>query len=123
MFAELDVVIVRALLVPTRSIDGSDGFCRQPRVGDQGTIVHVLGRDDFVVESVDASGHTVWLADFHRDELAIPPKGWRFTAEEVSPGVYRATGHGPRSLHVESTDSNLDIAIADCRVFALRFPE
>ena len=123
MFAELDVVIVRALLVPTRSVDGSDGRCRQPRIGDQGTIVHVLDADAFVVESVDASGYTIWLADFRRDELAIPPKAWRFVSEEVSPGVYRATGHGPRGLHVQSTDSNLEIAIADCRAFALRFPE
>jgi hypothetical protein len=78
MFKELDIVVVRALLTPTRHVDGTDTIKRQPRVGDQGTIVHVLGPEAYIVESVDAAGMTVWLADFRADELAPIPIGWQF---------------------------------------------
>jgi len=70
MFNELDTVVVRALATPTRHVDGTDAVKRQPRVGDLGTIVYVLGPGFYVVESVDAAGMTVWLADFRAAELA-----------------------------------------------------
>jgi hypothetical protein len=42
-FRELEVVRVVRLLTPTREVDGTAGLSRQPRVGDVGSIVHVLG--------------------------------------------------------------------------------
>lgn len=46
---------------------------RAPQAGDSGAVVEVLhapGKADlYVVECVDSSGHTVWLADFAADEL------------------------------------------------------
>ncbi len=52
-FGELDVVRVTRLLAPTRRVHGTEDVARPPRVGDVGTIVHVLGEDAFVVECVD----------------------------------------------------------------------
>jgi hypothetical protein len=69
-FSLLDTVVVRSLRTPTRKVDGTESVKRQPQVGDEGAIVHVLGPHDYVVENVDAEGRTVWLADFHVDELA-----------------------------------------------------
>lgn len=46
---------------------------RPPRVGDTGVIVHVFAADGeaagYIVESVDAEGYTVWLADFLPGEV------------------------------------------------------
>jgi hypothetical protein len=44
MFAEPDVVVVSKLLVPSRRVDGTQGCVRQPCLGDDGTVVHVLAR-------------------------------------------------------------------------------
>ena len=120
MFNELDTVVIRSLRTATRRIDGTKAVRRQPRVGDQGAVVHVLGPEDYVVESVDTSGMTLWLADFRVDELASLPDGWRFATDEVSAGVYRATGVGPGGLNVEATDTDSSLALAVCREFALR---
>ena len=38
-----DIVRVRALSVPTREVDGPAAEPPQPRVGDAGTVVAVLG--------------------------------------------------------------------------------
>jgi len=70
-FKELDIVLVRALQTSTRPVDGSELVRRQPRVGGRGIVVHVLGLKAYVVECVDEDGRTVWLADFHDDELAL----------------------------------------------------
>jgi hypothetical protein len=124
MFAELEVVVVRALLVPTRAVSGTEGCVRQPNLGDEGTIVHVLGPRDFIVECVDpGTGYTLWIADFKDMELTAPPRGWLFSLSEVSAGVYRAAGDGPRGLHVESTDDDATRATANCRAFAIQHPE
>ena len=120
MFNELDTVVVRVLITPTRHVDGTDAVKRQPRVGDQGAIVHVLGPDAYVVESVDAAGMTVWLADFRADERAAEPSGWEFSADEISAGVYRARGVGPGGMRVEASDTDPSLALAVCREFVLR---
>jgi hypothetical protein len=73
-FKELDVVVVRSLRTTVRPVDGTAGVTRQPRVGDVGTVVHVLGPADYILECVDTDGRTAWVADFHVDELA-PPTG------------------------------------------------
>ena len=120
MFNELDCVVVRALQSPTRHVDGTEGIKRQPRVGDQGTVVHVLGSNAYVVESVDHAGMTIWLADFSVDELTLPPTGWEFCIDEISAGVYRAAGVGPGGMRTEATDTDPSVAAAVCREFALR---
>lgn len=122
-YREFDVVVVRTLLLPTREVTGSDRVVRQPRAGDQGSIVHILGNDSYIVECVDSSGLTVWLADFHADELAPYLDRWTFDVREVSACVYRAIGTGPRNMRVETTDTDPDRALSDCREFALRYPE
>ena len=119
MFRELEVVLVRKLRSITREVDGTAGAMRQPRIGDQGTVVLVLGDAEYAVESVKASGLTVWLADFHEDELAAALSGWTFAVEEVSAGVYRATGIGPGGLRVEATDTDDSIALSRCRELAI----
>src|SRR6266498_1587325 len=90
--------------------------------GDQGAIVHILGAEHCIVECVDSSGLTSWLADFHVDELAPSLDRWKFDVREVSATVYRAVGIGPRNMHVESTDTDPEKALAECRAFALRYP-
>lgn len=122
-YRELDVVVVRTLFEPTRNVTGTDRVVRQPRVGDQGAIVRILGSEHCTVECVDSSGLTSWLANFQFDELAPRLHRWNFDVREVSASVYRAVGMGPRKMHVESTDTNPDKALADCRAFALRYPE
>ena len=67
---EYDVVRVARLLSNERHLDGTENLVRQPRVGDTGTIVHVNAPgQSYMVESCDADGYTVWLADFERSEL------------------------------------------------------
>ena len=76
-FSEYDVVRVVKLLEAERSITGSKGSTRQPKVGDMGAVVFVSDSSDFsttpvyIVECVDDAGMTVWLADFQEDELEI----------------------------------------------------
>jgi hypothetical protein len=69
--SELDVVRVNQLLATTRTFDGTRGVVREPRIGDVGTIVHVLGGGTFIVEAVDSDGFTLWLADFAAEELEL----------------------------------------------------
>jgi hypothetical protein len=74
---ELDVVRILSLRVPDRPFEGSPGWARDPRVGDLGTIVHVASTCDedslnaYLVECVDKSGMTVWLAEFTEAELEL----------------------------------------------------
>jgi len=121
VFHEFDAVVVQCLSVPTRAVTGTAGMVRQPRVGDCGAVVHVLDSERCTVECVDGSGMTAWLADFSFAELAPPLDHWKFDVREVSAGVYRAVGSGPRNMSVESTDTDADKALADCRAFALRY--
>ena len=65
-------VRVSRLLTPRRAVSGSGAKTRQPEVGDTGTVVEYFGNIDgatYLVESVDADGETVWLAEFSRQEL------------------------------------------------------
>jgi hypothetical protein len=72
---EYDIVRVSRLLVADRSFDGTDAVKRAPRLGDVGTIVYELDPANaaapVVVEMVDDSGMTIWLADFERAELEL----------------------------------------------------
>ena len=40
-------------------------------IGDTGTIVFVLAEGEFIVESVNCDGSTVWLCDFREVDLAL----------------------------------------------------
>ncbi len=71
-FRLLEVVLVTSLRTHDRPVHGSTGFVRQPQVGDYGTVVEILGEGlgmVYIVECVDKAGMTVWLGDFHGDEL------------------------------------------------------
>jgi hypothetical protein len=120
-YHEHDVVVVRLLLQSTRYVTGTTGVVRQPRIGDAGAVVHILDDAHCTVECVDSSGRTCWLADFHVDELTPELADWTFDVHEVSAGVYRGVGRGPQRMSVESTDTDPDKVLADCRTFALRF--
>ena len=122
-FAEHEIVLVRKLLTSYREVTGSSGIGRQPRVGDQAAVVNISKPDHRILECVDSDGRTLWLAEFHVEELAPPLDAWNFRVTEVSAGAYRAEGNGPRRMHVESTDTDPDKALADCREFALRYPQ
>lgn len=72
---EYEAVRVVRLLTRNRAFDGTVGVRRAPQVGDVGTIVHEYDTEDprapVAVENVDPDGHTIWLADFERDELEL----------------------------------------------------
>jgi hypothetical protein len=119
-FRELDTVVIANLLLSSRQVDGTRAVTRQPRVGDLGAVVHVLSDGQYLVECVDESGRTVWLAEFAASELSVQPAGWQFTVDETSAGAYRARGIGPSGAHVETTDTDPSAAIAASRAFALR---
>ena len=72
-FREYNVVRVIAP-IPANRIDRNAGEAREPQVGDIGTIliVHSIqpGQESaFIVESVGADGHTLWMADILASEL------------------------------------------------------
>lgn len=69
---QYQIVRVAKLRSAGREFTGTESVMRAPRVGDIGTICHEYsaGTDATVaVEMVNEVGLTVWLADFHRDEL------------------------------------------------------
>ena len=69
-------VRVSRLLTPQRAVSGSGASVRQPQVGDTGTVVEYFGNLEgatYLVESVDAEGATVWLAEFSAQELVAAP--------------------------------------------------
>lgn len=65
-----DTVRVVRLDEPTRYVSGTAAVVRQPEVGDEGAVVQIE-RGVLLVESVDAEGRTVWLADFFPGELEL----------------------------------------------------
>jgi len=75
MLNELDAVRVVRLHILDRAFTGSPGASRSPKVGDTGAIVHAYDSTDesapFAVECVASDGMTIWLADFHADELEL----------------------------------------------------
>jgi hypothetical protein len=66
-----DVVRVQRLTVPTREVDGPGADPPQPRVGEVGVIVGVLGDDLYLVEHVTDDGRPVWMAEFLAGELVL----------------------------------------------------
>jgi hypothetical protein len=78
-FAQNQVVRVARLLHALEQYDGWKQNQRPPRVGDTGTIVDVLGAPgvamEYVVESLDADGATLWLGTFETEELEANASG------------------------------------------------
>ena len=66
-----DVVRVQRLTVPTREVDGPGAEPPQPRLGDEGTVVAVLGDDLYLVEHSTDDGRSVWMAEFLAGELML----------------------------------------------------
>ena len=73
MLQEYDIVEIRRLRKPNRAYTGTNAVMREPKVGDRGIVVYLLGEDEeemkYVVECVNPAGFTVWLADFWESEL------------------------------------------------------
>ena len=70
-FAPSDVVRVQRLMVPTREVDGPGADPPQPRVGELAVVVDTLGDDLYLVEHLTDDGRSVWMAEFHADELTL----------------------------------------------------
>jgi len=72
---EYDVVRVIRLRTKNRTISGSAGVTRPPRVGDIATVVHEYIPENptapVIVENVGEDGMTIWIADFERDEIEL----------------------------------------------------
>jgi hypothetical protein len=66
-----DIVRVQRLTVPTREVDGPGLEPPQPRVGDQGRVVALLGDDLYLIEHSTDDGQSVWMAEFLAAELAL----------------------------------------------------
>ena len=77
-FIEFDEVRIVTVHGPAEDHLAATGSIRPPRVGDTGTIVHLVPTHDpdnpttrYLVEDVAPDGTTVWLAEFSRDELEL----------------------------------------------------
>jgi hypothetical protein len=71
---QYQLACVVQLRYPLDTYDGWRVNRRPPAIGDMGTIVDILHApglpNKYVVESSDADGITIWLADFDAEELA-----------------------------------------------------
>ena len=76
-FEPFDTVRVARLLVADREVDGSSAEPPQPRVGEEGSVVEVVGDDLYLVERVTDDGRTLWLAEFDEQELALGHRAGR----------------------------------------------
>lgn len=79
MISQYSTVVVTEIRNPPTFYDPFKINKAVPQVGDRGAVVDLLrgfGQPDrYVVESVSASGETIWLSDFSADELALAPPG------------------------------------------------
>ena len=70
---QYQLVRIKTLLQSPNEYDGWRLNKRPPWVGDIGTLLEPLHADGlpdrYVVECSETNGTTVWLSDFHRDEL------------------------------------------------------
>lgn len=69
---ELDTVRIAKLNEGSRPVIGSGVHQRQPKLGDVGAVVAIMGDgESYTVECVSEGGMTDWLCDFDRDELEM----------------------------------------------------
>ena len=70
-----ELVRLVKLVAQRRDVAGTQGYVRDPVVGDTGQVIYeypgALGQ--VTVECKDAAGHTLWFADVSRDEIAYLP--------------------------------------------------
>lgn len=74
MFEEYSVVRIVELKTANRPFDGTQTVMKPPKVGDSGTIVDIVTNPKeiiYIVEKVNASGQTIWLADFYQEEIEL----------------------------------------------------
>ncbi len=92
---QFELVRVKCLLRPPSEYDGWRVNKRTPAVGDVGTLVDILHAeglpDRFVVECCQGDGETVWLGDFHADELE-PYDANRNVAHDTAHLVFLRSG-------------------------------
>ena len=73
-YPEYGIVKIVNLFVIDRHFDGTASVMTAPKIGDIGAIVHIDKKNlsegvRYIVEKVDSFGNTIWLADFHHEEL------------------------------------------------------
>jgi hypothetical protein len=74
-FELADLVRVQQLTVPTREVDGPTADPPQPRLGDEGRVVALLGDDLYLIEHSTADGRSMWMAEFLDGELMLVERG------------------------------------------------
>jgi hypothetical protein len=122
-FQEGEEVVVRILLTTSRPVAEPRTSNHSPRIGDRCVVLRVLDAEHRTLECPDSDGRVRWIAEFQIDELSPPLTAWTFSVREISVGAYLASGDGPRKMHVESTDTDPNKSLANCREFALKYPE
>lgn len=70
-FEQSDIVRVVQLILETRDVDGSVAEPPQPRRGETGIVLDAVGDDLYLVEHATDDGRTLWIAEFHADELEL----------------------------------------------------
>lgn len=72
-----EIVRIAALFGEGREVAGTYGFVRDPAVGDVGTVVFEYPHPDrrVTVQMSDGAGHTLWFADFDKEELTYLTPG------------------------------------------------
>jgi hypothetical protein len=74
VFEEYSVVRIVELKTANRPFIGTETVKEPPKVSDIGTIVHIITNAKetlYIVEKVNSSGQTVWLADFFQEEIEL----------------------------------------------------
>ncbi len=61
------------LLDPNREVAGTLGIVEDPQIGEIAKVIYEYPAPDTKVslEKTDATGGTIWFADFSRDELEL----------------------------------------------------
>jgi hypothetical protein len=65
------------LLNPNREVAGTLGIVEDPQIGEVAKVIYEYPAPETKVslEKTDATGGTIWFADFAREELELVPEG------------------------------------------------
>lgn len=65
------------LLNPNREVAGTMGLVEDPQIGEVAKVIYEYPAPETKVslEKTDATGGTIWFADFAREELELVPEG------------------------------------------------
>jgi hypothetical protein len=101
-FRQYEMVRVRQLIYEPEHYDGWKLNLRSPAVGDEGTIVDILHAaglpDCFIVECSAKDGRTIWLGDFHAEELESAELGASPNGDPGGPFGHSEAGGWPPSV-------------------------